>query len=142
LKEKFGVSDDRRLSGGAILSHWLCHVCRGWKSLTWINFDCFKKSTLFEATNLGVDSISSSYHMPILGQKHIPADFNNIPYGHPAHDVDAETKLFLNLLKTPNTHWIGEKPSLDKSPEIIKTPNVIWTHGRREKKEEAYSESK
>tara|TARA_A100001015_G_C14961161_1_gene700959 strand:+ start:667 stop:1467 length:801 start_codon:yes stop_codon:yes gene_type:complete len=138
IKEKFDVSDYRRLSGGAILSHWITHACRGWKSLTFINFDCFKKSMVFTDTSQGRDSISSSYHMPLLGKQHMPEDFTAIPYGHPAHDVQGETRLFLGLLTVKNTHWIGDPPSLNAMPQIIKTPNVIWSKGRTEKKEVAH----
>jgi len=137
IKEKFEVSDDRRLSGGAVLAHWLTHACRGWKTLTFINFDCFTKSVLFEDTAQGRLNVASSYHLPLLSKEHMPSDFTNIEHGHPAHDVHGEIRLFLGLLTVKNTHWIGELPSLNATPQIIKTKNVVWSKGRQEKKEVA-----
>jgi hypothetical protein len=140
IKEKFNVADDRRLSGGAILAHWITHACRGWKSLTFINFDCFKKSVMFTNAFEGCESISSSYHLPLLRKEYLPNNFTDIPHGHPAHDVQGETRLFLGLLTVKNTHWIGELPSLNKPVKIVKTSNVVWSPGREEIKEVAYDE--
>ena len=62
-------------------------------------------------------------------------NFTDIPHGHPAHDVQGETRLFLGLLTVKNTHWIGDLPSLNTSTQLIKTKNVIWSPGRSQKKE-------
>ena len=39
LKKRFNIHEDRRLSAGAIAAHFLVYKCKGYKSITFINFD-------------------------------------------------------------------------------------------------------
>ena len=131
LKDRYNIHEDRRLSAGAIAAHFLTYRCRTYKSITFINFDCFKNSTLFYSSNQGKTSIASSYHLPLLVDSHIPEDFNDIPHGHPAHDCNGEVRMFQDLLKHKRVHWIGELPSEDTPNRILADAPVQYLSGRR-----------
>ena len=132
LAEDYGIQEGRRLSAGCVTSHWLANRVSGWKSLTWVNFDCFRNWFVYHDDGAGKDSIATSWHIPLLRQDYVgwrPSEGDQ----HPAHDPEVEQRIYKDLLTFPNTYWKG---TFEDKSKFIPTPRVVWTHGRSEATEE------
>jgi len=126
LGVKYGLPEDRRLSNGAVTSHWLTFVAKGWGSITWINFDCFRNNMLFYNQTAKQNTVSSSWHLPLLKPQYAHRS-DDIADKHPAHCPMTETRLYDDCLAEANTYWTGERLETSR---MLHQPKVMWTKGR------------
>jgi len=126
IQDAYFIPDKRRLSAGCVTSHWIAHVATGWKSLTWINFDCFRNWFEYYDEGAGMNSLASCWHVPLLRKDWVgwkPTDGDD----HPAHDPSTEERIYRDLLTFPATHWSGK---FFEETKYIAPPRVAWTKGR------------
>ena len=115
-------SGEARLSAGAYTSLFFKRKVKTYKSLTYINFDFFQQTTKFTDTKHNVESYASSWHLPLLKPKDIPAD----PLNNAAHSHEAEKLVFSSVLDD-RVWFIGL--SYDR-PTYIKIDNAAWDKAR------------
>lgn len=116
---------DKRLSIGAITAHWFYNIVKEYSTLSFINFDFFHSSTIFKNGKTNTNSISSSWHMPLI---HPNYNTKLDPAEHPAHNSVAEKKLFDEILQDSRSIFLGKKPS---SHQLIDVKNAAWDNIRQ-----------
>jgi hypothetical protein len=125
IERKYNVSKNHSFSAGAITSHWLANVATGWKSLTWINFNIFTAATKIYNPIAKKDSYSTSWHLPLLKKEVVDKNYDFMKQGDISHDCKAEINMYKDLLKMPNTHWIGEMPTGTRLT-LLSKPRAAW----------------
>ena len=109
----------KRLSIGVMTALFFVNKVKTFSSLSFINFDFFQKSVkMFTDSEMSV----TSWHLPIINKKFVK-DNNN-----PAHEIEAEKKVVLELLENDKVFFIGD---VNTSKEIISQPNAPWTSYRK-----------
>jgi hypothetical protein len=127
----YNIPAGKRLSGGAITAHWLANVCTSWKTLTFINFDCFTQQTPFIGKYGPEDEVvqhAASWHLPMLKKQYIDTEWS-VDDGSPAHDSATEERIFRDVLRKKNTFWMGR--TLGQEPRILSYACVRFMPGRR-----------
>lgn len=128
FQTEYGAKDGKRLSAGAITALFLDRVANNWGSVTYYNFDCFTRHTMFYSNLTESNVPASSWHLPLIKPEHEPENW--MPEdGNIAHDSDAEIAVFKDCLKRVGTLWRG-KP-LTNNPTYLETPYIQMTGGRR-----------
>lgn len=120
LNDIYSQDNSKRLSSGAITSHWLYHQIGTFKSITFINFDFFQQTTVYYDKKQDTKNAASSWHIPIAVKKYIDLEK---PEVHPAHNPLAEKELFQDIMHDTRSHFIGE--SIDTA-RIIEADNLAW----------------
>lgn len=120
---------DYRLSAGTLTSHWLVNVIGTYSSITFINFDFFTKVVNFSFGKPGEvrDKYASSWHLPITSDDYEgPNALQN-----PAHSPALEKAVFKDIVKMPNTKFIGVALA---QPVLIEAPKYLPFKGTRRHK--------
>lgn len=116
---------DKRLSIGAITAHWFYNIVKEYRTLSFINFDFFHSSTIFRNGKTNTNSISSSWHMPLVHPRYnVKLDAKD----HPAHNAVAEKKLFDEILQDSRSIFLGKIPT---THQLIKVNNAAWDSTRQ-----------
>lgn len=127
LKDEFSVPEHKRLSAGAIASLFLVRKADTWSRLDFFNFDFFTKHTNIYNHLADSNSLTSSWHLPLLKPEFIdPA--GDYKKGNPAHDTDAEIRAFTEVLSKHKCYWHGAP--LENAPKYLEEPTLCWTKGR------------
>ena len=127
LETEFGCEDGKRLSAGALASIFFDRVANNWSSITYYNFDCFTRHTMFYSHLSNANIPASSWHLPLLLPEYVPENW--VPeMGNPAHDSAAEVKVHKQSMKRTGAVWRG-KP-LVNNPQYLETPYIQMTDGR------------
>lgn len=124
INKELGGTDKFRLSAGAVTAHWFYYQVCTMATLSFINFDFFHHSVIYQDNHHKVKNKASSWHMPIALPKYQTLE----PDHHPAHDLVVERGLFETLLQNDNVYFLGTKP---KEPKIIDARNVAWDDTRQ-----------
>lgn len=125
------VDPTKRLSAGLITGHWFVNVCNTWNTLTFKNFDAFKKQIKFTADlSSDIDAgnqYASSWHLPLLRPEYVNPE-HQIADGSPAHDSAAEVRIYKDFITDGNVLWRGG--DLDAEPSLFQEALCLWTRGR------------
>jgi len=124
LNEFYG-GKEKRLSAGAVAGLWLVNEIATYSSLTFINFDFFKRSVKFIDAKNDTMSVASSWHLPIAVQDRI--DTEN-PENHPAHDPLVEERIFDDIRSRENVHFIGK---IHAESEFVQVDRMAWDSVRK-----------